>query len=102
MFSYFDHLGKQRWATASTLREAQIAREDLRHSKGRGRGGDELLAVWLREWVERYQGRGRRGFREETRAEYRRDIERYIVAISASARSCATCSRATWRTSWRG
>jgi len=28
-------------------------------------------------WVERYQGTGRRGFREHTRADYRRDLERY-------------------------
>ena len=31
------------------------------------------------EWVERYQGTGKRGFREETREEYRRLLERYVL-----------------------
>jgi len=29
--------------------------------------------------VERYQGRGRRGFRESTRDDYRRDLHRYVL-----------------------
>ena len=32
-----------------------------------------------REWVERYQGRGRRGFRENTRDEYRRILNQYAL-----------------------
>lgn len=31
------------------------------------------------EWVDRYQGRGGRGFRETTRNDYRRDLNRYIL-----------------------
>ncbi len=31
------------------------------------------------EWVERYQGRGRRGFRESTREDYLRDLRRYVL-----------------------
>lgn len=31
------------------------------------------------EWIDRYQGTGRRGFREETREEYRATLERYAL-----------------------
>ncbi len=34
---------------------------------------------YAREWVERYQGRGRRGFRENTCREYRRVLEQYVL-----------------------
>ena len=33
--------------------------------------------AFLDEWVERYRGQGRRGFRENTRDEYRRLIRAY-------------------------
>ena len=36
------------------------------------------FAEYACEWVERYQGRGR-GFRESTRDDYRRDLERYAI-----------------------
>jgi hypothetical protein len=31
------------------------------------------------EWVERYHGTGRRGFREETRSEYRVLLDKYAL-----------------------
>ncbi len=34
---------------------------------------------YLREWVGRYQGTGRRGFREETRGEYRALLDKYAL-----------------------
>jgi hypothetical protein len=37
------------------------------------------LHEYLREWIDRYQGTGRRGFREETRSEYRGLIEKYAL-----------------------
>jgi integrase len=37
------------------------------------------LHEYAREWIERYQGNGRRGFREETRDEYRRLLKRYTL-----------------------
>ena len=33
---------------------------------------------YVREWVERYQG-GKRGFREETRDNYRRMLDKYAL-----------------------
>jgi hypothetical protein len=45
-----------------------------------GRGNtDPLLEGYAREWIERYQGTGRRGFREETRDDTRRLLERYTL-----------------------
>src|SRR5205085_11817216 len=37
------------------------------------------LPEHLRDWIERYQGTGRRGFREETRVEYRGLLDRYCL-----------------------
>jgi integrase len=37
------------------------------------------LHDYAREWIGRYQGTGRRGFREETRAEYRAHLEKYAL-----------------------
>jgi integrase len=37
------------------------------------------FADYAREWAERYQGTGRRGFREQTRDEYRRLLAMYAV-----------------------
>ncbi len=36
------------------------------------------------EWVERYQGTGRRGYREETRDEDRRLLKRYALKFFAA------------------
>jgi integrase len=38
----------------------------------------DTLHAYSREWVKRYQGRGRRGFRENTRDEYTRTLEQYV------------------------
>ncbi|HEX6972112.1 MAG TPA: site-specific integrase [Limnochordia bacterium] len=40
---------------------------------------EPTLHEYAREWVERYQGTGRRGFREETRDEWRRLLERFAL-----------------------
>ena len=37
------------------------------------------LHEYAREWIDRYQGTGRRGFREETREEYRAHLEKYAL-----------------------
>ena len=36
------------------------------------------LREFAAEWIERYQGNGRRGFTDHTRDEYRRDLKRYV------------------------
>jgi integrase len=42
------------------------------------------LHEYARAWVERYQGRGRRGFREGTRDGYRQMLERYALSYFSS------------------
>jgi hypothetical protein len=86
VFSYCVE-GKQRWESARTLDEARRLRarrsasidEGSYQPQARERFVDYALA-----WVERYQGNGWRGFTEDTRAEYRRDLERYAIPSSAS------------------
>jgi integrase len=48
------------------------------------------LYEYAREWVERYHGTGRRGFRDETRSEYRVLLNKYALRYFAkSTRLCA-------------
>lgn len=80
---YRDADGRQRQESAATLDEARrvkaartaaVATGEF-HAASRIKFRDYAL-----EWVERYQGRGRRGFRESTREDYRRDLHRYVLA----------------------
>jgi integrase len=74
--------GKQHYETFRTLDEARRAKAARTTDVERGEF-DERSRVTLHEyageWVERYQGRGRRGFREGTREEYRRMLEVYAL-----------------------
>jgi|SRR5664279_5366445 hypothetical protein len=70
VFSYRVN-GRQRWDSCRTLEEAR--REKAARTTDIGRGEfDRRSRITLREyaleWIERYQGRGRRGFRDSTRA----------------------------------
>lgn len=74
--------GRQHSKSAATLKEAlRIKRE---RESARDRGEHDLYTEartpfrdFASEWVERYHGNGRRGFTDDTRAEYRRDLARY-------------------------
>jgi len=74
--------GKQRQESAPTYDAARVlkakreadAREGVDHPNGRLSFGAYAL-----DWIDRYPGRGRRGFREQTRHDYKRDLERYAV-----------------------
>jgi integrase len=81
VFSYRVN-GKQRWESCRTLEEARRAKSARQTDIGRGEFEERsrvTLHAYLREWIERYQGTGRRGFREETRNEYRGLLERYAL-----------------------
>jgi integrase len=72
--------GKQRKRNATTYDAARRIKRESETDRDRG----ELQAPtaikflkFLDEWVERYRGQGRRGFRENTRDEYRRLIGAY-------------------------
>jgi integrase len=72
--------GRQRWESCRTLEEARRAKSARLTDIGRGEF-EERSRVTFRdfatEWVERYQGRGRRGFRDSTRDDYRRQLDQY-------------------------
>ena len=92
------HAGIWKRAGATSSRTAQrqaevgLRSDARRGAQGQGRhdhrrgSGRVLRAVGAkpprvrREWIDRYQGTGRRGFREETRAEYHALLEKYALA----------------------
>lgn len=79
VFSYRLH-GQQRWESCRTLDEARRAKSARHTDIGRGEfeaRSRVLLHEYLPEWIERYQGTGRRGYRTETRDEDRRLLERF-------------------------
>ncbi len=75
--------GRQRWESCRSLDEARRAKAarvtDIRRGEFEERSRI-TLHEYAREWVERYQGTGRRGFREETRAEYRSLLNKYALS----------------------
>jgi integrase len=79
---YRDSAGRQRTESARTYDEARNLRatriasvvDGSYQPQTRERFGDYALA-----WVDRYRGNGRRGFTEDTRVEYRRDLDRYAI-----------------------
>jgi integrase len=72
--------GRQRKRHARTYAEARQIKRESETDRDRGEL-QERSAITLRgfldEWVELYRGQGRRGFRENTRDEYRRLIAAY-------------------------
>jgi integrase len=81
--------GKQRWESCRTLEEARRAKSARSTDIERGEF-EQRSRVTLREyaepWIERYLGRGRGGFREGTRDEYRRQLDTYIYPHFGTAK----------------
>src|ERR1700759_5157183 len=74
--------GKQRWESCRTLEEARRAKAARQTDISRGefdRRPQVTLHQYARDWIERYHGTGRRGFREETRDEYRALLNKYAL-----------------------
>jgi integrase len=72
--------GKQRKRSARTYDAARRIKRESDTDRDRGELREPTAIAFLPfldEWVERYRGQGRRGFRENTRDEYRRLIENY-------------------------
>jgi len=72
--------GKQRKQSARTYEAARRIKRESETDRDRGELQEPTTTPFLRfldEWVERYRGQGRRGFRENTRDEYRRLIANY-------------------------
>jgi integrase len=78
--------GAQRWYSFRTFTEARRAKDAFRTDIHRGEF-QQLSRITLSDylvgddttegWIDRYRGTGKRGFREETRSEYRGIIEKY-------------------------
>jgi integrase len=76
----FRSAGRQRKRHARTYEEAKRVKRESETARDRGELQERAAIGFLRyvdEWVERYRGQGRRGFRESTREEYRRLIRAY-------------------------
>lgn len=72
--------GKQRKRSARTYDAARRIKRESDTDRDRGELQEPTtigFLAFLDEWVERYRGQGRRGFREGTRDEYRRLIAKY-------------------------
>jgi integrase len=72
--------GRQKKESARTLDEARKLKAARTADIARGEFHEANRVTfhkYARDWVERYNGRGRRGFREVTRDDYRRDLEHY-------------------------
>ncbi len=65
--------------TLAEAREARRARGSQVASGEFSPAARATLHDYARQWMERYQGTGRRGFREETRAEYSALLERFAL-----------------------
>lgn len=84
--------GRQRKESCRTLAEARKVRATRLADAARGdlfEASRVTFAAYVVEWVERYQGTGRRGFREATRDDYRRDLRRYALAFFSERRRLA-------------
>jgi integrase len=81
LVAYRDADGTQRReSTVSYNAACELKHEREAEAKLRASGsGPTRLGDYALEWVERYNGRGRRGFREITRKEYRRDLKHYVL-----------------------
>lgn len=72
--------GRQRKESARTLDEARRLKAARTADRDRGELHEHSrikFRAYAEEWIERYQGNGRRGFTQNTRDEYRRDLDRY-------------------------
>lgn len=72
--------GKQRKETARTMAEARAikAARETDDQRGEFQARSKItLRAYLRDWIDNYHGNGRHGFRENTRVEYRRLLDRF-------------------------
>src|SRR4051794_23585535 len=72
--------GRQKQETVGTMKAARKLKAARATDRDRGElfeGSNTPFRVYAEEWIERYQGNGRRGFTEQTRDEYRRDLKSY-------------------------
>jgi hypothetical protein len=96
--------GKQKYESFRTLDEARRAKAVRTADIARGEFEERsrtTLHEYARAWIKRYQGRGRRGFRDQTREEYERMLEAYALKFFP-ARMRLTAHRAAGMARRRG
>src|SRR2546423_7937652 len=85
VFSYRVN-GRQRWESARTLDQARTLKSERITDANRGELEERStlkLHEYVGEWIDRYQGTSRRGFRDETRSEYRALLDKYALRYFA-------------------
>ncbi len=78
----YRHRGRQHTETFRTMAEAREGKRKRESQIARGEFAPLTKTTFhdfAREWIDRYQGTGRRGFRHETREEYRALLDRYAL-----------------------
>lgn len=77
----FRDRGRQHKETYRTLAEAREGQARRRAEVGSGEYAVRRVTLhhYASEWIGRYQGTGRRGFRDETRDEYQRLLDKYAL-----------------------
>ncbi|HEY4895404.1 MAG TPA: phage integrase SAM-like domain-containing protein, partial [Solirubrobacteraceae bacterium] len=81
--------GVQKWESCRTLEEARRTKSARATDIERGEFEQRSrvkLRDYAEEWIERYLGRGRGGFREGTRDEYRRQLDQYVLPYFGAAK----------------
>ena len=79
---YRDSRGQQKQASARTYDQARRIKAEKDVDRARKVFQPEVdipIGEFAKAWVERYNGKGRRGFRESTRDDYRRDLNRHAI-----------------------
>src|SRR5438067_1544729 len=72
--------GRQRWESARSLKSERITDANRGELEERS---TVKLHEYVAEWIDRYQGTSRRGFRDETRSEYRALLDKYALSYFA-------------------
>ena len=80
--------GKQHKSYHRTLAEAREAKSDRTGNRQAGRPRElrQPFDTYALAWIDNYQGRGDRGFDEDTRASYKRALEAYAIPHFRSKR----------------
>jgi integrase len=88
-FKYRDQRGRQRWATAGTLREAKRKKAAIETDVARGEYRHRAavdFTSYARGWVKTYQGRTSKPVTEQTRADYERRLEQDAIPFFQTMR----------------
>src|SRR4051794_31725361 len=77
---------REAFGTLDEARRAKRAREAARDAGEFMAESRIPFREYAAEWVDRYTGRGRNGFREQTRDKYRRDLSMYAFESTLARR----------------